>query len=132
MIAIVGERCNDRVSSIPFHEDSYSYKKLKSLGLHWDGAFNVFADDDTYEGEIIQSKVWILQSYLEIRYGQIVLLGRRVIDAFCGKGHSFLRKVNKRYYTMPHPSGLNRWWNSNVNNNKAINFIKEHKLDGGY
>jgi len=117
MICIVGEKCNEKVSQIPFHPRSQSCKRLKSIGMYWDSATNI-------EGMDIDR----LRAHLERRYHKIVLVGGKAAAAFGFENVAPLSKPNCRYYVMPHPSGLNRWWNDKNNIAEAIRFLKEHEL----
>jgi len=51
------------------------------------------------------------QAILEGRSdGDIILLGRRVCDAFERSEHEFWMRIG-RFVTLPHPSGRSRTWN---------------------
>lgn len=57
--------------------------------------------------------------------GHLILLGRRVAGAF-GVEADYLAVVRDHpcvFYLLPHPSGLNRWWNDERNCDAARAFL---------
>ena len=54
------------------------------------------------------------------RYGAIWLVGKRVARAFRADGVEYLQPtyllgVTRSVYVVPHPSGVNHWWNDEGN-----------------
>jgi uracil-DNA glycosylase len=70
--------------------------------------------------------------HLVRRYDSLILLGRRVVDAFeidAGGETCFTieRAVGGRrvqLHAMPHPSGRSRWWNEPDNRERAAKFLR--------
>lgn len=56
----------------------------------------------------------------------VILLGGRVAEAFHVHDHYFVEtRVNfARLYIVPHPSGVNRWWNDPLNMRQAEVFMQ--------
>ena len=56
-----------------------------------------------------------------------LLLGKRVGAAFGCPTNYFERWwiMNAEAYVLPHPSGINRWWNDHANEDKAARFMRE-------
>lgn len=64
--------------------------------------------------------------------GQIVLLlGKRVAKAFAVKGEYFVKQnvAGADVYVLPHPSGINRWWNDSRNGRRMYDFMQTLDLD---
>lgn len=61
----------------------------------------------------------------------ILLLGKRVAEAFGLNGDYFdVHFVNDAHvYVIPHPSGVNRWWNDPENRSRMEEFM--HEVIGG-
>lgn len=58
--------------------------------------------------------------------GEVVLLGRHVARAFGAQGAPFLEWFDLRgawAAVVPHPSGVNHWWNDPANTNRAAVFL---------
>ena len=62
-------------------------------------------------------------------YRAMILLGKNVAKAFNLKDPEFLKWATTpqglRYVVLPHPSGLNRWWNEKSNQKAALKFLGE-------
>lgn len=58
---------------------------------------------------------------------RVVLLGRRVAAAFKVKAEylEWVEVGNTKVAVLPHPSGINRWWNDPVNKSRATRFMRE-------
>ncbi len=86
----------------------------KSLGLRWDAAMNLLMPawngTEEWDHRRAQQVAGACRSYLEAEFTTIVLLGRRVTRAF-GLEHLDFLQAEWPYAILPHPSGLNRWWN---------------------
>lgn len=69
-----------------------------------------------------------------LRGQKVILLGRRVAAAFGLSDAPLLEWVwgdeacSFRSATVPHPSGLNRWWNEGANRTSALRFFQEIML----
>lgn len=60
--------------------------------------------------------------------GRVLLLGRHVARAFGFAGRSFLRwhpSRRRSFAVVPHPSGVNLWWNDASNVESAAAFLRE-------
>lgn len=57
----------------------------------------------------------------------VLLLGKRVARAFGTKGDYFDEQVvnGARVYVVPHPSGVNRWYNDSTNVEHVRRFMKQ-------
>jgi len=65
--------------------------------------------------------------WLKLDYDIIILAGKSVANAFNIKAEYFQRiKIEDREIVIiPHPSGINRWWNKKENEREAKNFMKK-------
>lgn len=76
--------------------------------------------------------VVVLRSLQRVRrYDAIWLVGKRVARAFRASGVEYLEPiylygVTKPVYVVPHPSGVNRWWNEEENQEAWRKFVEEH------
>lgn len=91
------------------------------VGLRWNAAMNLlmptWAGGEDWRSNRAEEVARACAPYLEKEFDCIVLTGRRVAQAF-GKSIDFLERDGK-YFSLPHPSGLNRWWNDAKNLEKA-------------
>jgi hypothetical protein len=140
MIVVVGERYNlgrdwtprdrARETDLRFLVRLGAFRKgtsrrcLVKHGLAWDAALNLLmpssrvgAWDPGRAREVASS----IRVELEDTFDSIVLAGRRVPKAF-GVSGEFLT-VEGKYALIPHPSGLNHWWNDHVNRERAKEFF---------
>lgn len=64
---------------------------------------------------------------MRFREKTIIMAGRQTALAFGIKADYFepVRFRGKTAYVMPHPSGINRWWNSSNNYAKARRFMRK-------
>ena len=123
-------------------------RKLRSIGLEWEAGFNLLPPDPTpgawekmsaavvfheyrrLYGVVAQTEKWIggpiPPDFMFARWNAdlLVFLGRRVEAAWgCQRTDYFEPRLtnNRGLYriTVPHPSGQNRWWNSESNRQTA-------------
>jgi len=67
------------------------------------------------------------------RHDILILFGRKVAEAFgLGDARWFEeRRIGRRsLYAVPHPSGINLWWNDRTNVEKARRFFEEVAREG--
>lgn len=80
-----------------------------------------------FEFDFESAQIEARQLVRGFKRGQIVLLlGGRVTEAF-GVHHEYFNEVKlngARCYIVPHPSGVNRWWNDQDNVKKATAFMR--------
>lgn len=81
------------------------------------------ADDgpwDPREAELCMQRLLPL-----LQHRRVLLLGRRVSAAFKIFAPWFdeVRCYNTEFYCVPHPSGMNRWWNNRRNSEIAREFL---------
>jgi hypothetical protein len=96
----------ERVNLLQVRQDT------KEKGFEFDRAAAIIA------GRILVERV---------KPGQIVLLlGKRVADAIGVVNDYFMPCVvnNVEFYVLPHPSGVNRWWNNPDNLKQACAFLR--------
>lgn len=56
----------------------------------------------------------------------VILLGKRVARAFgVPQDYFTLHRLDHEFYVLPHPSGINRWFNEPANTEKFSAFLKE-------
>lgn len=72
------------------------------------------------------SAVQLMAGWKEDRV--ILLLGHRVADAFGVRREYFVERRYKEFVgevrVLPHPSGINRWWNGSANYKDAEAFMR--------
>lgn len=58
----------------------------------------------------------------------LIMCGRRVAEAFGEKGAPLFENLcecpERPVYAVPHPSGVNRWWNAPENRLLALDFLR--------
>lgn len=99
----------------------YARINLNALWIGKAGKGDVF---DTAEG-YVAAKVLLRGSWT--RY---VLLGQKVAECFGIKSDpcTVVEAIGKHFLLLPHPSGINRWWNEPVNRGRASLKLKEFLL----
>ena len=97
--------------------------RRKHLNTHYSrkrGKSNAF---NRAEGNSNAAKV-----LLDWRVERIVLLGKNVARCFGFPDLPFLAEIRiygRRFLIFPHPSGVNRWWNEQRNEQRARQFLQE-------
>lgn len=101
--------------------------RLATAGVRWHDAMNLLEPDP-------QSVPWDRRAARECaatatekvipRYDHVWLVGRRVAIAFGLARLPFLGSHGK-YHLLPHPSGLNHWWNDPLNEDELWLFVRE-------
>jgi len=114
-----------RLSGLEFHEWMRRTERLNLIN-RWPGRDGIFGDAFPMKEAV--ANAYRLHPRLHGR--MVILLGRNVADAFTLTDLRELRwcafGCEELEWTMaivPHPSGLNRWWNDAVNQRKAGRFL---------
>ena len=153
MIVLVGERYNSdrdwrprdgsRETDLRFLLRLGAFRRgtsrmcLVKYGLRWDAALNLLmpsAEVGAWDPGRAREVASAIRDDLEEMADAIVLTGRRVPRAF-GMTGGFLTAEGK-YAFVPHPSGLNHWWNDHGNRARARDFFgglveRYHSSGGG-
>lgn len=101
-------------------------KRLKDLGLRWKYSINLLWPDPQgtpWREEEAALVVSCIRQELERRFCPILLIGKKVQKAFVIEGDPLEQK--RPYILVPHPSGLNRWWNDFDNLKRARELFNE-------
>ena len=80
-----------------------------------------------FEFDLRSAKVAAEVMKQNFKEGQVVLfLGRRVAEVFGVHNHYFALNIvgEAQVYIIPHPSGVNRWWNEDANKDRAFVFMQ--------
>lgn len=88
-----------------------SRRRLEYLGLRWDASMNLLppAPQDIPWDSLFALTVAAMHVRLDTRWTTLILVGRKVQRAF---GYSWpCTLVSENDILVPHPSGLNRFWN---------------------
>ncbi len=132
-ILLVGERGNfqnlsgRKISWRVLHrigafKDGPSGKRLKGLGLEWGESINLLspmpskaATHDPHDVEEMRENAWMTLLHARVSGAVIVSCGQRATEALGAKYTplSIQEIEGVILYVLPHPSGRNRWWNSN-------------------
>jgi hypothetical protein len=118
--AVIGESPNGHMSRWSYDAGSASrVKKLSGKELPW---FNLFAaEPSTWDRQ--RARAVATRFCLELQEKQrtwtLLLLGRKVCHAFGIERPEWLEWYRSALWgpliAVPHPSGLNRWWNNSEN-----------------
>lgn len=103
---------------------------MEEFLAHFDRVNLLHVRQDTKEKgfEFDQHEAERQAARLSIKPGQtVLLLGRRVAKAFSfDASYELFVRYSMRdaeFYIMPHPSGINRWWNDDQNIIEAVRFM---------
>lgn len=106
--------------------------RLRSLGLDWESSINLLspmasseATFDVHDRQEMRDNAWMTLLHARVTGSKIVLCGARACEAF-GVSFSPLSlhlREGVILYVLPHPSGRNRWWNTNTE--AAREFIRD-------
>jgi len=95
-----------------FYRTGHRRRFLRSVGIDWDDGVNLLwphPSPGTWDAVEARRVAGVVLQDVS-RYGRVLLFGRRVCDAF---GVPFeVGSAHGRFVPLPHPSGLNRMWNS--------------------
>lgn len=97
-----------------------------NLNSEWIGKLGGDGKGDVFDGAEGRASAKVLLRGSWTRY---VLLGKKVADAFDVKGEPLqtVKHGVKAFFLLPHPSGINRWWNEPDNvaaaSEKLSNFV---------
>lgn len=99
-----------------------SRNRLSSLGLSWQASINLLsplpskeASFDDHDRQEMKDNAWMTLLHARVTKSRVVLCGSHVCESF---GVPFTplslhKRENVILYVLPHPSGRNRWWNTN-------------------
>lgn len=133
-VVIIGERYSSPPTepTEPLAASSYSGERLRSLADLSSEEYERRADranllpgsgQDEWDMMAARQRAAEFISLLQHRF--VILLGRKVASAFGIFSQWFeeTRSYSAEYYVMPHPSGMNRWWNTPRNMEQAREFM---------
>lgn len=86
---------------------------------------------DAFPAAEARTKALLLMKRYAGRRVTLVLAGKKVAGAFGLRGRDYFERgrfhefPNIGFVTVPHPSGVNRWWNDAGNRRKAAKFFAE-------
>jgi uracil-DNA glycosylase len=124
----IGRRLAD-LAGLSFEEFRRSFARENVLD-YWpgtDGKGAVFPRD---EAKAVAER---LASRIRRQRRTVVLLGRRVSFAFGLGGAAYFQRIvfgYARVVVLPHPTGINRWYNSPANREQVRRFFREDVFDG--
>jgi hypothetical protein len=108
-------KLGERVAALIGCDNLFRFHRL-NLNARWIGR-NGKGDQFDFEEGAKRARDFLLRGYA----GRVVLLGKSVARCF-GLRVNFLEPVEmagKRFIVLPHPSGINLWWNSKTNVSRA-------------
>jgi hypothetical protein len=112
-----------RCAGLSFDEFIDRFDRMNLLSVRQDTQEKGFVFDSRAAGIVARE----LRERLEPGR-TVLLLGHRVADAFGIKGEyfaTFAPPGEAVYYVLPHPSGVNHWWNDPANVEKMNAFMHE-------
>lgn len=132
-IVIVGEMPSKKGDGSPFSGPS-GERLTKALGHDWRFAMqgvNLFPIRvQAWKKTIARKRGQQLRESFakDKQYWVVLLAGRKVADSFgFAKDEPFFQRLVRRhvrYYIIPHPSGLSRWWNDPKNVKRFETFLR--------
>lgn len=99
------------------------FERVNLLRVRQDTAEHGFQ----FNAEEARKEAAILLMVLDPKYTPILLLGHRVGAAFgCSRAYFMPQQVGRwmNVHVLPHPSGVNRWWNDRTNEFEAKWFMR--------
>jgi hypothetical protein len=79
---------------------------------------------DSFPISLARKRADKIQKLFE-RYDRVVLLGENVARAFRVKGTIGVLDARNKFCLIPHPSGVNRWYNNKENKELASRTLRE-------
>ena len=130
----------------PLIDGKCGYKLAEICGIKHEEYARIFDTInliDEYRGKsgkgdifpLKEARKKVIEIWPDLNYDIIILAGKAVASSFRIKIDYFqwTQIENKNITVIPHPSGINRWWNDDFNKEKAKKFmrnlIKEMKYD---
>jgi hypothetical protein len=111
------------------HRDLFSFVlKTKHINLidHWPGSSGKGSAFPIEDAKFTASTFKTGFHY----YNAVFLAGKRVAKVFDVKAEYFDKvEGNTPMYVVPHPSGINTWWNDPCNREVAKKFLKQFAAD---
>ena len=109
---------------LPYDQFLDHFERVNLLHVRQDTAAKGF-EFDAVAGALAAKRIWCLDTSPD---RIILLLGKRVATAFGAHDRWFeLQRLGSlgEFYVLPHPSGVNRWWNDPANEERAVRFMHE-------
>lgn len=103
------------------------FDRVNLLHVRQDTREKGFEFDAAAAAQVAHAMANTFDSRFELYEGRtVLLLGKRVATAFGAHDRYFeLQHVGTKanVYVLPHPSGVNRWWNDEANQRRMVEFM---------
>ncbi len=119
-----------------FEEYQCTFDRANLLD-EWPGRRNMGVGDAFPLEEVRRSAYSLWSTYLGVtscQYDWVLLLGRAVENAFGGRKPmpwmkwELIMPQAMKVAVLPHPSGVNRWWNETANKRAAKRFLRDWRV----
>lgn len=112
---------------LPYDEFLERFERVNLLRVRQDTKEKGFEFDAAAAAHVAWQMAAPLSTQFAFHEGRtVLLLGKRVAAAFGADTRYFERQrigTRAEVYVLPHPSGVNRWWNDEANQRRMVEFM---------